>query len=130
LIQDAKGKHIFIGDSANLSFLQSIRQLVSVKLGYCLFIDGPLKFRMVEASPNDHSSNNPSRPMVSRAKALSLLGSYIVAASCVLDLYDESDLLDGLDSWLGHQDAGSKTNSSSPKYYLVLAIGAQTSLDD
>ncbi|PVH71099.1 hypothetical protein DL98DRAFT_540329 [Cadophora sp. DSE1049] len=63
LIQDAKGKHIFIGDSANLSFLQSIRQLVSVKLGYCLFIDGPLKFRMVEASPNDHSSNNPSRPM-------------------------------------------------------------------
>lgn len=42
---------MFIGDSANLSFLQVIRRLFSDCVGQCPFVDDPLRYLIVEASP-------------------------------------------------------------------------------
>ncbi|KAL2065383.1 hypothetical protein VTL71DRAFT_3053 [Oculimacula yallundae] len=129
LIQDAKGKHMFIGESANLSFLQSIREVVSSMVGPCPFVDDPLKYLMVEAIPDDHPSSTTQCPMISLSKATSLVRFYNIATSCVLDLFDESDLLDGLPLWLEGLDFGN-AKDRDPNYFLVLAIGAQTSPDD
>jgi hypothetical protein len=49
----------------------------------------------------------------------------MLATNCVLDLFDESELLEDLPQWL--ESSSEAVDSVSPMYYLVLAIGAQTS---
>lgn len=127
---------MFIGDSANLSFLQIIRRIVSKRLGSCHFVDDPLRYQMVEASPPepDRGLHNiydrsagaaPSRPSIHEAEYL--LRRYLLAGSCVLDLYDEADLLPHLREWSQNGDSHS---SIAPLLYLVMAVGAQNSHDD
>jgi Fungal specific transcription factor domain len=133
LIRDAKGKFMFIGDSANLSFLQNIRRLVGTAIGPCSFVTDPLRHYMVEASPSRtsgwmdaHLKKPIPKPTLGDAEVL--IRQYMRATNCVLDLLDESDLLDNLPAWL--QSDSETSDSESSKYFLVMAIGAQTSPED
>lgn len=130
IIQDAKGKHMFIGDSANLSLLQNIRSLVSSSIGSCGFVDDHLRYQMVECAPEGQPGwlHAQLPPQLTELEASYLIKRYIFATNCILDLFDESDLLKQLIQWLPnqHQDKG----VLSSMYYLVFAIGAQTSPDD
>lgn len=129
LILDIKGKYMFIGDSANLSMLQHIRNLVRASVGTCPFVEDPLRHQMVEAVPNGSASwlhateqQLPQKPNLQ--DATHLIGWFCFAINCVLDLFDEKDLLDNLVSWLNSPSDGKRDLSAV--YYLVFAIGAQT----
>jgi hypothetical protein len=128
LIRDGKGKFMFIGDSANLSLLQNIRRIAEASIGPCAFVSDPLRCLMVEDTPEDqdHWLDAQSRHVVPKPtlqEAAELIRQYIRATNCVLDLFDEAELLEQLPSWL-NDDA----NTFGPAiYHLVLAIGAQTS---
>lgn len=133
LVRGAKGKFMFIGDSANLSFLQNIRRLVRTSIGPCDFTTDPLKFMMVETSPDGQPHwidgglrGPPTKP--SLEEAAYLIRRYMIATNCVLDLFDEPDLLNHLPQWLGIVAEESSIPSST--YYLILAIGAQTCPED
>ena len=74
LLQDQRGRYMFIGDSANLSFLQVLRRVVGECIGSCSFVDDPLRSLMVEASPegqpewlNAGSQRKAHRPLPSNA---------------------------------------------------------------
>lgn len=49
LIHARTGNLVFIGDSANLCFLQIIRRLIHQSLGPCTFTEDPLRHMLVEA---------------------------------------------------------------------------------
>jgi hypothetical protein len=124
---------MFIGDSANLSFLQVIRRLFGECMGPCAFVDDPLRYLMVEASPegqpnwlNASSQRDPPRLSLSHAQAL--VKRYIFATNCVLDLFDESVLLEHLPAWAEGRWQDSMIPSSI--FHLVLAIGAQTAPEE
>ena len=56
LLLDPRGRYMFIGDSANLSFLQVLRRVVGECIGSCSFVDDPLRSLMVEMSPEGQPS--------------------------------------------------------------------------
>ena len=124
---------MFIGDSANLSLLQDIRRLVTTAIGSCPLVEDPFRYIMVEAVPQDrpswlHIGQGQPPTQLNLSEAADLIRSYIVATGCVLDLFDESDLLNHLPQWLSSQPEDG--DALSPIYYLVFAIGAQTSPED
>lgn len=77
LIQDGHGKVMFIGDSANLAFLQIIRRLVRESLWPCQFAEDPLSHLLIETTPPNQSdwilemvSRPPARPEPADARYL------------------------------------------------------------
>nr|OQO31888.1 hypothetical protein B0A51_01083 [Rachicladosporium sp. CCFEE 5018] len=84
---------------------------------------------MLEASPEKHTYWVHSRepydlPQVTLNVARSQITSYCLATNCILDVFDETDLMSGLEAWIVAPEARSAI--PSPLYYLVLAIGEQT----
>jgi hypothetical protein len=122
------GTNLFFGDWSNISFLQQVRDLVRTSIGSCPFVDDPLPYDIWEDDGNQrvdwlHASSCPGVP--SLESALLLVRQFRWATSCVLDLVDESTLIEKLPRWIrasGEIDVG--LNSI---YYLVFAIGAQAS---
>jgi Fungal specific transcription factor domain len=124
---------MFIGDSANLSLLQDIRRLVRTSIGSCPFVEDPFRYIMVESVPDGrpswlHMGQAEPPTLLSLPEATDLIRSYVLATGCVLDLFDEADLLSHLPHWLATQPDNS--SALSPIYYLVFAIGAQTTPED
>ena len=117
LLRDGKGKFMYVGDSANLSFLQNIRRLVKSSIGDCSLTTDPLRHALVEnmntTNPTPYGASggfNEPKPSVSEAKEL--VQQYLAATSGVLDLFDPVDIME-------------ETDLTSSIYCLVLAIGAQ-----
>jgi hypothetical protein len=128
LLRDGKGKFMYIGDSANLSFLQNIRRLVKSSIGDCSLTTDPLRHALVEsmtttnpAPYGTHSGYPELKPRLLEAKEL--VEQYLVATSGVLDLFDSFDIKEHLLAW--SNDASKETDFTSSIYYLILAIGAQ-----
>lgn len=133
LLRDPQGRYMFIGDSANLSFLQTIRKVVKDSIGECPLTEDPLRYLMVETAIKGPPSwlqagvrQMPPRPTL--AEATYLVRRYCLATNCVLDLFDEPDLLQNLAPWLERQSV--ETDVLSTTYYLVFALGAQTCPQD
>ncbi|KAH7146254.1 hypothetical protein EDB81DRAFT_721156 [Dactylonectria macrodidyma] len=123
-----KVAHVFVGDSATLSFLQNIRRIVRKCLGSCPFVDDPLRHLIVESSPDTRrgwilsSAQNPPKKQTPE-EVQYLQRWYMQSANCVLLLFDQDELQRDMDAW-------QKDDLASPVYYLVLAIGAQTGPED
>ncbi|KAF2997194.1 hypothetical protein E8E13_006388 [Curvularia kusanoi] len=87
---------------------------------------------MVESAPDGpatwlHTDRQPpAKP--SYEEAVYLIRRYTLATNCVLDLFDENELLDDLPDWLG--SCSEQDPIPSMIYHLVFAIGAQTSPAD
>ncbi|ERS99267.1 hypothetical protein HMPREF1624_04465 [Sporothrix schenckii ATCC 58251] len=148
LIQGGRGSLFYIGDSANLSFLQIIRRLTRESIGSCKFTDDPFQHLIVEAAPS--TSNNwvldaiqgpPSIPYVE--KASSLLTWFLRATNCILGMYDEAELRENMLWWLQQQslkdsspgsgrDSLTSADSAAQEaiFFLIFAIGAQASPED
>ena len=128
LLRDGKGKFMYVGDSANLSFLQNIRRLVKSSIGDCSLTTDPLRHALVESMTTTNStpygasrSHTEQQPGLPEAKELAQ--QYLAATSGVLDLFDSVDIMEHLSAW--SSDASTETDFTSSIYYLVLAIGAQ-----
>ncbi|TWU70582.1 hypothetical protein ED733_000685 [Metarhizium rileyi] len=134
LALDKKGRFMYLGDSANPSFLQSIRRLVRETQGPCPFVDDPLRPAMVEASPEglpawlDAGPDRKPRPVFTEEEAKHFAQQYCLCTNGVLDLFDKAVLLDQLPQAIA-QDAVALP-LAKPIVYLVLAIGAQSSPRD
>ena len=140
-IQDRRGSYVFIGDSANLSLLHTVRCAASEALGPCPFVDDPLRSSIVEGpgastsstGPN-YTSNNlnrsgedqPSLPVLSQREAADLVHDFFASTDGVVDLFDRAELLAALPHCLGQ---GGRRQGNSPNRaiaLLVVAIGAQS----
>ena len=135
LIKDGRGKFMFIGDAANLSFLQIIRRIVSESVGSCPFVDDPLRNHMVEVSPEGRpswisASLSEPPPKPSAAEAQYFLRWYKRATNCILNLYDDAELGAELERWRDGERGGEQDAATSAILYLIFAIGAQTCPED
>ncbi|WQF86815.1 hypothetical protein CDEST_11829 [Colletotrichum destructivum] len=124
LLCDAQGKLIFIGDCAPLSFFQTVRQLVNTRVDPQVFAhqsENP-PFR-----PPTHYSGNgePSLHLATIPKAIS---TYHAVTSGLVDLFGHAHLVDEVASWA--QQTHRLQDASSATFYLVLAIGYQSSEED
>ncbi|KAK2035258.1 fungal-specific transcription factor domain-containing protein [Colletotrichum zoysiae] len=124
LLCDAQGKLIFIGDCAPLSFFQTVRQLVNTRVDPQVFAhqsENP-PFR-----PPTHCSGNdePGLHLATIPKAVS---TYHEVTSGLVDLFSHARLVDEVGSWA--QQTHRLQDASSATFYLVLAIGYQSSDED
>ncbi|KAL4883676.1 hypothetical protein BJY04DRAFT_226387 [Aspergillus karnatakaensis] len=126
LLRDGQGKFMYIGDSASLSFLQSVRRIVSLSIGRCEFTEDTSRHSMLEAFQS--SSTTQTGPLIdppSDDEAQRLARQYVLATSPLLDLFDLEEFHPRLSNWIGNPSGDEDTVSSI--FYLVLAIGAQVS---
>lgn len=123
ILQDAQGKSIFIGDCAPLSFLQTVRYLISSEVdpdGFavpaardCIIeIARPtIAARLLNTSINVHHVPH-------------LVSKYLIATSGLAELFEREGLVSELKAWAGGMTPHSD-DAAGAVFYLVLAIGAQ-----
>lgn len=126
LLRDGQGKFMYIGDSASLSFLQSVRRVVSSSIGRCEFTEDNSRHSMLEAFQNNPTTQpGPLVSPPSNDEAQRLARQYVLATSPLLDLVDLEEFHPRLANWVENPSGDEDTVSSI--FYLVLAIGAQVS---
>ncbi|KAH8433673.1 putative C6 transcription factor [Aspergillus melleus] len=126
LLRDGQGKFMYIGDSASLSFLQSVRRIVSSSIGNCEFTEDTSRHSMLEAFQSSFTTQTgPLVPPPSNEEAQRLARQYVLATSPLLDLFDLNEFHPRLANWVENPTGDEDTVSSI--FYLVLAIGAQVS---
>ena len=126
LLRDGQGKFMYIGDSASLSFLQSVRRIVSTSIGRCEFTEDSSRHSMLEAFQSNPSAQaGPLMDPPSNEEAQRLAGQYVLATSPLLDLFDLHEFHPRLANWVDNPRGDEDTVSSI--FYLVLAIGVQVS---
>lgn len=126
LLQDGQGKYMYIGDSASLSFLQSVRRIVSASIGRCEFTEDNSRHSMLEAFQNSSTTQAGSLvPPPCHDEAQRLAHQYGLATSPLLDLFDLDEFYSRLEGWVDNPSGDEDTVSSI--FYLVMAIGAQAS---
>lgn len=134
LLEDGRGRFMFIGDAANLAFLKITRRLVYERIGCCPFTDDPMRHLMVEASPKGRpkwitpfATQIPAKPELTEARYL--VRWYMRSAGCILNLFEETELDANMTHWV-HEDRDSEDeDATSCILYLILALGAQASPD-
>ncbi|KAL2869986.1 putative C6 transcription factor [Aspergillus lucknowensis] len=126
LLRDDQGKFMYVGDSASLSFLQSVRRIVSLSIGQCEFTEDTSRHSMLEVlQSNSTTQTGPLIQAPSNDDAQRLARQYVLATSPLLDLFDLEEFHPRLADWIGNPTGDEDTVSSI--FYLVLAIGAQVS---
>lgn len=128
LLRDGRGKFMYIGDSASLSFLQSIRRLVASSLGECEFTTDPMRHSIVETISHQPSEASPGTAglNINNDKAYNLAYGFLTATSGLIDLFVDT-LIPDLDAWISNPSR--EEEAVGPLYYHVLAIGAQVEGD-
>ncbi|KND91042.1 putative transcriptional regulatory protein [Tolypocladium ophioglossoides CBS 100239] len=136
LLCDAHGKLTFIGDCAPLSFFQSVRQLVTSRVGQNAFAPESSRYSVLENAPAGSGSgagagaaareHGPHRhgmaPPVRPADTAGAVAAYLAATTSLVDLFDNGTLLDDLERWAS-LDRRRPDDAASVVNYLVLAIG-------
>lgn len=126
LVCDAQGKLIFVGDCAPLSFFQSVRRLVTNRVGQNAFAPQSSRYSVLENAPavQFHRAPGDYRMPIVRADQVPLaVSTYLSAATGLVDLFDDRRLLEDLMLWanLDHRPDDATTIVN----FLVLAIGRQ-----
>lgn len=125
LLCDAQGKLIFVGDCAPLSFFQSVRQLVTAKVGQNAFAPQSSRSSVLENAPAHSSQRKPGaqQPKVHPADVASAVSSYLSTTTALIHLFDHDRLLQDLLIWA---DQNQKPDDAvSIVNFLILAIGRQ-----
>ncbi|KAF7937942.1 uncharacterized protein EAE97_007738 [Botrytis byssoidea] len=122
MLRDSQGRFIYVGESASLSSLQTVRRAVIVAVGPCEFTSDPLRHLIIETTPTIRF-DNVHEPLLDLAEALSLADQFFQVVSGIMDLFDPAWLIDKLPTWV--EDSSRRGKLESPVIYLALAIGAQ-----
>ncbi|KAL6413121.1 positive regulator of put (proline utilization) [Ilyonectria robusta] len=128
LVCDAQGKLIFVGDCAPLSFFQSVRQLVTQKVGPNAFAPQSSRYSVLENAPAHQSrrtSGDHRVPVVCPDHIPRAVSTYLSTSTGLVDLFD-SRLLGDLVQWANLSQK--PDDATSIVNFLVLAIGRQ--MDD
>lgn len=126
LLCDARGKLTFLGDCAPLSFFQSVRQLVTTKVGQNAFAPQTSRFSVLENTSTRQHKRFPTSqmpPPVRPMDVASAVSTYLATTASLVDLFDSAKLLDDLHLWVNLEQK--PENETSIVNYLVLAIGHQ-----
>ncbi|RYN27883.1 hypothetical protein AA0112_g7776 [Alternaria arborescens] len=127
ILRDAQGKSIFIGDCAPLSFLQTVRHLITSEVDPRATVQATRDPIIEIARPE--SADQHSCPPIDVNQVDALVNEYIAASSGLVQLFQKEDLAPELKAW-----ASSRTSSSDDAaaavFYLVLAIGAQERFEE
>lgn len=128
LLRDPAGKFMYIGDSASLSFLQSVRRIVSLAMGECEFTTDPKRHSILETAPMVPMTAGTDQLPLMFEDVKSLAHQFLLATAGLTDLFDLSTFFQELEGWVnnGLRDLDHK----SCIFYLVIAIGAQVSLSN
>lgn len=130
LLCDAQGKLIFIGDCAPLSFFQSVRQLVTTKIGQNAFAPHSSRYSVLENAPARASHRLPGDNRVPNVTSLdvpSVVSSYLVTTVGLIDLYD-GRLVEDLMMWTNSSQR--PDDATSIANFLILAIGCHVKDED
>ncbi|KAH7134465.1 hypothetical protein B0J13DRAFT_528571 [Dactylonectria estremocensis] len=122
MLKDSKGKFIYAGESASLSFLETVRSAVQAAVGPCAFVNEPARNLMMESTPKIHFET-AKEPSLDLATARSLASQSFLAVSGILDLFDPPWLMDQLQDWV--EQPSKRSKSTSAVIHLALAIGSQ-----
>ncbi|ESU10705.1 hypothetical protein FGSG_04830 [Fusarium graminearum PH-1] len=126
LVCDAQGKLIFVGDCAPLSFFQSVRQLVTTRVGQNAFAPQSSRYSVLENATAHQSLRTPGDnriPSVHTDDIPLAVSNYLAIATGLVDLFDHRRLQDDLIFWanMGHKTDDATTIVN----LLVLAIGTK-----
>ena len=125
LLCDAQGKLIFIGDCAPLSFFQSVRQLVTTKIGQNAFAPQTSRYSVLENAPARTSNRLRANgmPNVSPADVQSAVSTYLSTTTGLVDLFEDNTLIDDLLIWANLSQK--PDDATSILNFLILAIGCE-----
>ncbi|KAF1832442.1 hypothetical protein BDW02DRAFT_424896 [Decorospora gaudefroyi] len=122
ILRDAQGTLIFIGDCAPLSFLQTVRHLVTSEVGTEDSVQAardPI-IEIARLEPTDAQQDlavDPSQLEI-------LVEEYLAASSGLVDLFRREEFWGKLKVWaIG--PASRSEDAAAAVFYLVLAIGGQ-----
>ncbi|OAA50156.1 Fungal specific transcription factor [Beauveria brongniartii RCEF 3172] len=131
LLRDAHGKLIFIGDCAPLSFFQSVRQVVTSRVSQHAFAPQTSRYSVLQnapAHPPRHGGDGGTlgqtasgAPQVHSGDVAGAVSAYLSTTTGMIDLFDNSMLLEDLLLWADQQQK--PRDGASTIKYLVLAIG-------
>ncbi|KAF5571676.1 transcriptional regulatory [Fusarium phyllophilum] len=117
--------------SSNEVFDQTPPQLIRDSLGACAFTEDALQHLMVEAKPSDSSTwfvnimdDTPEMPDEEEARYL--VSWFFRSTSCVLNLFEESEISESMASWYKRCSYELEDKASVAVFFLIFAIGAQT----
>ncbi|ODA83186.1 hypothetical protein RJ55_01697 [Drechmeria coniospora] len=104
LLRDAHGKLIFIGDCAPLSFFQSVRQLVTSRVGQNAFAPESSRYSVLEnaaagCSSRDASLRHGMPPRVQAVDVPGAVAAYLSTTTSLVDLFGDASLVDELLLW-------------------------------
>ncbi|KAL1952882.1 hypothetical protein VTO42DRAFT_4069 [Malbranchea cinnamomea] len=129
LLRAGQGSFMYVGDSANVSLLQSVRRIVSFAVGPCDLTTDRLRHTFLEVVPDPAAASADGLDLKpSYEEGEKLVRQYVLATSGLVDLIDVEDFLTSLAAWV--DDPSGDKDVASAMFYLVLAIGAQASASE
>lgn len=129
LLRDTHGKFMYVGDSASLSFVQSVRRMVVSAIGECDFTNDPLRHQIIETTPPSTMQVPDMSPLdLDYDECKRLSQHYLLATSGLIEIFDVPTYYRNLDRWVF--DKARDNDLKSAVFYMVLAIGAQVSSPD
>ncbi|KAH7039549.1 uncharacterized protein B0I36DRAFT_233310, partial [Microdochium trichocladiopsis] len=113
---------VYVGESASLSLLETVRSALRVAVGPCAFTNESARDPMHESPPKTRFEL-AREPFLDLGLSHCLASQFFLAVSGILDLFDPPWLADQLEDC--NQQSFRRSTSSSAVVYLALAIGAQ-----
>jgi hypothetical protein len=123
ILRDAQGKSIFIGDCAPLSFLQTVRHLITSEVDPRATVQATRDPIIEIARPE--TTDEHLCPLIDVQQVDALVEEYIAASSGLVQLFEKEDLAPELKAWVDSRTSSSEDDAAAAVFYLVLAIGAQ-----
>ncbi|EMD66748.1 hypothetical protein GGP41_008140 [Bipolaris sorokiniana] len=127
ILRDAQGKLIFIGDCAPLSFLQTVKHLITSEVDSGVSVQAA-RDPIIEIT-RPPLADQQQCPPIELQHVDALVQEYIAASSGLVQLFQREDLLPELKNWVSNQTS-SPDDVAAAVFYLVLAIGAQDKFED
>ncbi|CAE6997368.1 hypothetical protein P3342_000587 [Pyrenophora teres f. teres] len=127
ILRDAQGKLIFIGDCAPLSFLQTVRHLITSEVDSGVAVQAA-RDPIIEIT-RPESTDPQQCPPINLNEVDMLIHEYVTATGGLVQLFQSEDLTPELKSWANGRRSSSD-DAASAVFYLVLSIGAQEQFED
>ncbi|KAH5749984.1 hypothetical protein HBI88_079710 [Parastagonospora nodorum] len=125
ILRDAQGKFIFIGDCAPLSFLQTVRHLISSEVGSDAFAIQASRDSIIEVARAEVPVGRSPPTHIRPEEVEALIHEYVAATSGLVDLFEYQDLITEMNVWARRLSVNNSEDAATAVFYLVAAIGMQ-----